>query len=244
VFTSERPLTDHVFHRITKAEYGFRYYDTGGRKRVWYPSLEKIFSQYYEPFYHEGDEYDGEFVIAERIEFRPANPEITHDADGCRVLNLWRPTRWTADDHSEKPEPFLGHLAYIFDSDQTAIEHVPNFLAHLVQRPQERIGHALLITSEAKGIGKSTLGTVPRRLVGEQNSRVAQTKDLKSSSDGWLMGKLVVQVGELYEAGNWDLANKLKPLITDRRSVRTSSTGLRSKSRTPDFSCSQTTARL
>ncbi|WP_157790071.1 primase-helicase family protein [Bradyrhizobium japonicum] len=90
-----------------------------------------------------------------------------------------------------------------------------NFLAHLVQRPQERIGHALLITSEAKGIGKSTLGTVVRRLVGEQNSRVAQTKDLKSSFDGWLIGKLVVQVDEVYEAGNWDLANKLKPLITE-----------------------------
>lgn len=29
------------------------------------------------------------------------------------------------------------------------------------------------------------------------------------------MGKLVVQVDEVYEAGNWDLANKLKPLITE-----------------------------
>ena len=110
---------------------------------------------------------------------------------------------------------FLEHLGYILDNDETAIEHVLNFLAHLLQRPQERIGHALLITSEAKGIGKSTLGTVVRRLVGEQNSRVAQTKDLKSSFDGWLMGKLVVQVDEVYEAGNWDLANKLKPLITE-----------------------------
>jgi hypothetical protein len=60
-----------------------------------------------------------------------------------------------------------------------------------------------LITSEAKGIGKSTSGNVVRRLVGEQNSRVAQTKDLKSSFDGWLMGKLVVQVDAVYEAGNW-----------------------------------------
>jgi hypothetical protein len=54
-----------------------------------------------------------------------------------------------------------------------------------------------------------------RRLVGERNSRVVQTKDLKSSFDGWLVGKLVVQVDEVYEAGNWDLTNKLKPLITE-----------------------------
>jgi Family of unknown function (DUF5906) len=208
------PLRDHVYTRITKAEYGFRYQDAGGRKRFWFPALEKVFSQYFEPEYHK-DAYDGTFVIAERIEFLPGQPEVTHDADECRVLNLWKPPAWTVDDQAAEPAFFLEHLRYIFDNDETAIEHVLNFLAHIVQRPQERIAHALLITSEAKGIGKSTLGTVVRRLVGEQNSRVAQTKDLKSSFDGWLVGKLVVQVDEIYEAGNWALADKLKPLITE-----------------------------
>jgi hypothetical protein len=208
------PLQDYVYARIAKAEYGFLYRTTGGQKKLWYPVLEKVFSQYFEPEYHE-DAYDGAFVMAERIEFLPGEPEVTHDADGCRVLNLWKPPPWTADDHAGEPSLFLEHVAYILDNDGTAVEHVLNFLAHLVQRPQERIGHALLITSEAKGIGKSTLGTVVRRLVGEQNSRVAQTKDLKSSFDGWLVGKLVVHVDEVYEAGNWDLANKLKPLITE-----------------------------
>jgi hypothetical protein len=92
-----------------------------------------------------------------------------------------------------------------------------DFIAHLVQRPQERIAHALLLTSDAKGIGKSSLGKVICALVGERNSRVAQTKDLKGQFDGWIVGKLVVQVDEVYEAGNWDLANKLKPLITEPR---------------------------
>jgi Family of unknown function (DUF5906) len=84
----------------------------------------------------------------------------------------------------------------------------------MLQRPYEQVGHALLITSEAKGIGKSTLGNIVRRL--EQNSRVPQTKDLKAQFDSWHICKLVVQVDEVYEAGNWDLANKLKPLITER----------------------------
>lgn len=209
------PQQDYVFNRIAKAEYGFRYYDRTGRKKLWYPTIDKVLSQYNEPEYHQDDAYEGSFVVAERIEFLPGQPEITHDTDGCRVLNLWRPPQWIVDEHAEEPKVFLEHLAYILDNDETAIEHVLNFLAHLVQKPQVRVGHALLITSEAKGIGKSTLGTVVRRLVGEQNSRVAQTKDLKSSFDGWLMGKLVVQVDEIYEAGNWDLANKLKPLITE-----------------------------
>jgi hypothetical protein len=208
------PLKDYVFGRMAKADFGFRYTDTSGRRRFWYPQPDYVLSLGFEPEYHEDD--DTVFVVTERIEFMPGQPEITHDADGCRVLNLWKPPQWTADDNAGDPRFFLDHLAYVFDNDEPAIEHVLNFLAHLVQRPQERIGHALLITSEAKGIGKSTLGTVVRRLVGEQNSRVVQTKDLKSSFDGWLMGKLVVQVDEVYEGGNWDLANKLKPLITER----------------------------
>jgi hypothetical protein len=209
----QAPLQDYVFLRIAKAEYGFRYLDRGGRKEFWYPDPKMVLSLGFEPEYHEDN--DTVFVITERIEFMPGKPEITHDPDGCRVLNLWKPPHWTAEDNAKEPKFFLDHLAYIFDNDDPAIEHVLNFLAHLAQRPHERIGHALLMTSEAKGIGKSTLGTVVRRLVGEQNSRVAQTKDLKSSFDGWLVGKLVVQVDEVYEGGNWDLANKLKPLITE-----------------------------
>jgi hypothetical protein len=209
----QAPLTDHVFGRIAKADYGFRHLDNGGRKKFWYPEPGTVLSLGYEPEYHDDD--NTVFVVAERIEFMPGQPEVTHDADSCRVLNLWKPPQWTVDDKAGEPKFFLEHLAYIFDNDGPAIEHVLNFLGHLVQRPQERIGHALLVTSEAKGIGKSTLGNVVRRLVGEQNSRVVQTKDLKSSFDGWLMGKLVVQVDEVYEGGNWDLANKLKPLITE-----------------------------
>ena len=209
------PMKEWVYRRIAKADYGIRYRDGAGRKRLWYPDLPTMLNAYYEPEYAGDILFYQPFLIAERIEFLPGEPEISHDADKCRVLNLWHPPSWKEDENAGEPTLFLKHLAYLLDEDQLAIEHVLNFLAHLLQRPQERVGHALLITSEAKGIGKSTLGTIVRRLVGEQNSRVAQTKDLKSNFDGWLVGKLVVQVDEIYEAGNWDLANKLKPLITE-----------------------------
>ena len=209
------PLKDYIFVRIARSEYGFHYIDGNGRTKLWRPDTDKVFGTHYVPF-DDDDAYHSSFIVAERLEFLPGEPEVTHDADGCSILNLWRPPQWKEDDSAPEPGPFLEHLKYLFDNDETAIEHVLNFLGHLVQRPQERVSHALLITSEAKGIGKSTLGTIVRRLVGEQNSRVAQTKDLKSSFDGWLVGKLIVQVDEIYEAGNWDLANKLKPLITER----------------------------
>jgi hypothetical protein len=211
----QAPLKDWVYNRVAKADYGFRYVDRDGHKRLWYPDFPTMVMAYFEPQYAGEIRYDEALIIAERIEFLPGQPEVTHDVDDCRVLNLWRPPEWKEDDSAGEPTLFLQHLTYLLDNDQTAIDHVLNFIAHLVQHPQERVGHALLITSEAKGIGKSTLGAIVRRLVGERNSRVVQTKDLKSSFDGWLVGKLVVQVDEVYEAGNWDLANKLKPLITE-----------------------------
>jgi hypothetical protein len=211
----QAPLKGWVYDRLAKADFGFLYVDDSGHKRLWYPDITTMVMAYYEPEHAGETSYDNALIVAERIEFLPGEPEVTHDADECRVLNLWRLPDWKEDDNAGEPTPFLQHLAYLLDDDQTAIDHVLNFIAHLVQRPQERVGHALLITSDAKGIGKSTLGTIVRRLVGERNSRVVQTKDLKSSFDGWLLGKLVVQVDEVYEAGNWDLANKLKPLITE-----------------------------
>jgi Family of unknown function (DUF5906) len=185
-----------------RSEYGFHHIEKNGRTKLWRPGAGKIFGTHFVPW-DEDDTYQGAIIVAERLEFLRGEPEITHDPDGCRILNLWRPPPWVEDASAPEPEPFVEHLRYLFDHDDRAIEHVLNFLAHLLQRPQERVSHALLITSEAKGIGKSTLGTIVRRLVGEQNSRIAQTKDLKSSFDGWLVGKLVVQVDEIYEAGNW-----------------------------------------
>jgi hypothetical protein len=213
------PYDNGVFYKICKAQYGFLYKDAKGRLKSWkpQPDLDPAFGMYYEPEYFDEDCTPPPFIIAERLEFLPGKPELTQDADDCRVLNLWRPPPWRLDKRLPEPKPFLEHISYLFDADQQAIEHVLDFLAHLVQRPDERIAHALLLTSEAKGIGKSSFGTIVRRLVGDQNSRVAQTKDLKGQFDGWIMGKLVVQVDEVYEAGNWDLANKLKPLITEPR---------------------------
>jgi Family of unknown function (DUF5906) len=210
------PHRDYVFDRISRAEYGFRYLDDKSKLQVYFPSSQELL-KWLDPYWvaENSDEDEPGFVIAERLEFLPGQPEVTHDADDCRVLNLWHPPGWSCHDEAPTPSVFLEHIEYLFDGNSEAIEHVLNYLGHLVQRPADRVSHALLITSKAKGIGKSTFGAIVRRLVGERNSRVVQTKDLKAQFDGWLVGKLVIQVDEVYEAGNWDLANKLKPLITE-----------------------------
>ncbi|MBP1097485.1 primase-helicase family protein [Bradyrhizobium diazoefficiens] len=203
------PMQDHVFNRVSRFGHSFHYRDRKGQTKVWFYKMEDVLAVLDDPTLDFG------FIMAEALAFSPGQPEISQDELGRKVLNLWRPPPWREVSISRRPEPFLEHLKYLFDADEAVIDHILNFLGHLVQRPQERVNHALLLTSATKGIGKSSFGTIVRRLVGENNSRVAQTKDLKSQFDGWLMGKLVVQVDEIYEHGNWDLANKLKPLITE-----------------------------
>jgi hypothetical protein len=200
---------DYEFERVAKVHYAFPYRDDCGKRALWYPRVQYLVGAVLE------EEEELPFKVIEGLDFVPGGEEITKDDDGWIVLNLWQRPSWQVIDGAAEPSLFLEHLAYLFDGDQAATDHVLDWIAHLVQRPAERVDHALLITSEAKGIGKSTLGQLVKRLVGEKNARTAQTKDLKSQFDGWLAGKLFVQVDEVYESGNWELANKLKSLITE-----------------------------
>lgn len=203
------PMREYEFNRISRLHHSFRYRDRRGKARTHYYGMNDVMLGLDDP-----DEDFG-FICAEGVEFMPGKPELATDDLGRVLLNLWKPPEWRIIDEPDEPTVFLNHLTYLLDGDSDAINHILNYMAHMVQRPSERVNHALLITSQAKGIGKSTLGTIMRRLVGERNSRVVQTKDLKSQFDGWLVGQLLIQVDEIYEYGNWDLANKMKSLITE-----------------------------
>ncbi|MGE3992530.1 primase-helicase family protein [Pseudorhodoplanes sp.] len=203
-----KPMDDKTFNRVSRANHSFRYRNHKGEK-LWFYSMQDIISALDDP------ELDFGFILTEGVQFLPGEPEVTADEMGRKVLNLWRAPEWEVRQEFEEPSVFLEHVAYLYDGDQAAVDHILDFMAHMVQRPAQRVNHALLLTSEAKGIGKSTLGTIMRKLVGVKNSRVAQAKDLKSSFDGWLVGQLLIQVDEIYEYGNWDLSNKLKGVITD-----------------------------
>ena len=73
------------------------------------------------------------------------------ERSGVSVFNLYRPPTIMA-----KPgdaTPWLDHIRRVFREDA---EHIVAWLAHRVQRPQEKINHALVLGG-AQGIGKDTL---------------------------------------------------------------------------------------
>jgi len=67
-------------------------------------------------------------------------------------FNLYRPPR-IKPGNKDKAGPWLDHVRKIYPED---VDHIVMWLAHRVQRPQEKINHALVLGG-AQGIGKDTL---------------------------------------------------------------------------------------
>lgn len=62
-------------------------------------------------------------------------------------------------------DPWLEHISGIYPEDAA---HIINWLAHRVQRPQEKINHALVLGG-CQGIGKDTLLEPAKRAIGHWN---------------------------------------------------------------------------
>ena len=85
---------------------------------------------------------------------------------GCATFNLYRPPELKRGDPSQAT-PWFEHVHHIYPDDAA---HIIAWLAHRVQRPQEKINHALVLGG-AQGIGKDTLLEPVKQAVGPWNFR-------------------------------------------------------------------------
>ena len=103
----------------------------------------------------------------EQLTWSPGEPMIIRDrlvADGgfidrlgSTIFNLYRPPRLLPG-QPELAGPWLDHVRRVYPEDA---EHIIRWVAHRVQKPGEKINHALLLGGPP-GIGKDTL-LQPRR---------------------------------------------------------------------------------
>jgi hypothetical protein len=87
----------------------------------------------------------------EQMTWAPGEPLLIEDRliseggwivkPGCRTFNLYRPPNIRLG-NSKRIEPWLNHLHCIYPDDA---EHIVDWFAHRVQRPAEKINHALLL---------------------------------------------------------------------------------------------------
>lgn len=114
------------------------------------------------------------------------------------------------------PGPFLEFLEYMFPNEDER-RNVMRWCATLIAKPEQRMEFALLLVSEAQGIGKTTLGSqILAKLVGDHNVGYPSEKTIVNSDfTDWIALRRLIVVNEIYSGHSWKAYNTLKEYITD-----------------------------
>jgi hypothetical protein len=140
---------------------------------------------------------------------------VTFNPAGARddQYNLWR--GWAVDpDASASCDLFLDHLrTVICAGDDSHYQWLLAWMAHLVQRPQEKPGTAVVLKG-AKGAGKDTVGRYLGALFPQNHITLAQPDHLTGRFNGHMAQALLLHLEEGLWAGDKAGESVLKNLIT------------------------------
>jgi len=115
---------------------------------------------------------------------------------GVTCFNLYRPPtiiRGTA----RNTQRWIEHVNKIYPVDAT---HIVQWLAHRVQKPQEKINHALVLGG-SQGIGKDSLLEPVKRAIGPWNFQEASPQQLLGRFNGFLKS-VILRVSEARDLGD------------------------------------------
>lgn len=117
---------------------------------------------------------------------------------GARVYNLFR-AQTVGQGNPLQAIPWLDHLQLMYPNDW---KHIVAWLAHRVQRPGEKINHALVLGG-AQGIGKDTILEPVKRAVGPWNWSDISPTQMLGRFNGWAKA-VIVRVSEARDLGDVD----------------------------------------
>src|SRR6516165_8130960 len=113
-------------------------------------------------------------------------------------FNHYRAPRIVPGDAS-KAGPWLDHVHKIYPADA---DHITRWLAHRVQRPQEKINHALVLGG-LQGIGKDTILEPVKRAIGPWNFQEASAEQVMGRFTSFLKS-VILRISEARDLGNVD----------------------------------------
>ena len=120
------------------------------------------------------------------------------ERSGVTCFNLYRaPT--IEPGNAGKADPWLDHVRRVFGDNA---EHIMNWLAHRVQRPQEKINHALVLGGN-QGIGKDTLLEPVKHAVGPWNFAEVSPQHMLGRFNGFLKS-VILRVNEARDLGDFN----------------------------------------
>jgi hypothetical protein len=118
------------------------------------------------------------------------------EREGVSCFNLYRPPTIERGDTAQAG-PWLEHVRKVFGDDTPRIV---SWLAHRVQRPQEKINHALVLGG-AQGIGKDTLLEPLKYAVGPWNFSEVSPQHMLGRFNGFLKS-IILRVNEARDLGD------------------------------------------
>lgn len=154
-----------------------------------------------------------------RVEYAkllPAKPRGIVSEPPYQVINTWQgfamhPIAGVTD---ADIEPIL-RLVRLMVPDARERKHLWDWVAHLFQYPGIKMMHAVLIISEAQGIGKGTLAGCICDLLYRDHRAIITVGDLCSDFNAhWLPGRIFGFADELQSVDRRDVTNRLKTLVT------------------------------
>ncbi|USE00697.1 hypothetical protein JKJ11_00990 [Vibrio sp. SCSIO 43133] len=135
---------------------------------------------------------------------------------GDRFLNMWSGFAVNAIEGDSKLDNIMSHLRYVIcGGDVEHFQYLLAWMAHIVQKPEEKSGVCVVLKSEARGTGKSTVSILLERLLGQHAMRVQDGKHLLGAFNSHLANKLFVTIEEAFWSGSAKDAGKLRTLITE-----------------------------
>ena len=146
-------------------------------------------------------------AAVEQMTWAPGEKELIKDRliseggwiarPGCTVFNLYRPP--TISHRRGDAAPWLNHVRRVFGDDA---DHIIKWLAHRVQRPQEKINHAIVLGG-AQGIGKDTLLEPVKQAVGPWNFTEVSPQHMLGRFNGFVKS-VILRVNEARDLGDVD----------------------------------------
>ncbi len=144
----------------------------------------------------------------EQMTWAPGEPMLIRDRlisdggwiarDGVTTFNLYRPPMLKHGNAADAG-PWLNHVRKIYGTDA---DHIICWLAHRVQRPHEKINHALVLGG-SQGVGKDTLLEAIKYAVGPWNFCEVSPQHLLARFNGFLKS-VILRVSEARDLGDVD----------------------------------------
>ena len=143
----------------------------------------------------------------EQATWAPGQPQIIEDKliadggwidrNGCKTFNLYRAP--TIKPKAGDIAPWINHVRWIYPDEA---DHIIKWLAHRVQRPDQKVNHALVLGGN-QGIGKDTLLEPVKAAVGPWNCSEVSPQQVLGRFNSFVKS-VILRISEARDLGEAD----------------------------------------